>query len=341
MFIAENVSLKPFNTFGIDAHARFFVEVSSQEMVSALVNRLQSDVDLKRLPRLVLGGGSNILLTKDFTGLVIHNQIKGVTVMQETEDDVVIEVGAGENWHELVLHAIRNGWGGIENMSLIPGTVGAAPMQNIGAYGVEIKDVFEELTAVNVSNGEAEYFSNEACEFGYRQSIFKSSHKGRYVICSVKLRLSKKPVVNVSYGAIKQTLEAQGIDTPTIKDVSQAVISIRQSKLPDPAEIGNAGSFFKNPTIDKAQFEKLQVEFPDIVGYPNEDGVKVPAGWLIEHAGWKGVTKGRIGVHKNQALVLVNYGGGAGADIYQLSEDISQSVQEKYGILLHREVNIF
>ena len=340
MLIAEQVSLQPFNSFGIDATARYFLAFTTEKMAQELVVMLQNDQRFLNLPVMILGGGSNILLTKDFDGLVIHNQIKGISVVSESAEEVHVQVGAGENWHELVLHAISKGWGGIENLSLIPGTVGAAPMQNIGAYGVEIKDVFVSLTAIHRQTGERVIFSNEACQFGYRQSIFKTTHKDQYIITSVTFQLKKTHEVNVSYGAIQQTLKQEGVEHPGIADVSKAVIAIRQSKLPDPAQIGNAGSFFKNPTIDQVQFDRLKVSFPDIVGYPNDTGVKVPAGWLIEHAGWKGKTLGDIGVHKNQALVLVNYGGGKGQDIYQLSEDIKQSVAEKYGIELGREVNV-
>ena len=340
IIIEKQVNLQPFNTFGIAVTASHFVSVSSTEMAQQLVTRIREDTDLQKLPRMILGGGSNILLTGDFDGLIIHNQIKGISVIAESEQEVVVCVGAGESWHELVLYAIGKGWGGIENLSLIPGTVGAAPMQNIGAYGAEIKDVFVSLAAVHLQSGDLVTFNKEDCQFGYRQSIFKTSHRDQYMICTVTLRLSKQPEVNISYGAISETLRQQGIENPGIRDVSQAVIAIRQSKLPDPAQIGNAGSFFKNPTISNDQFERLKASFPDIVGYPNNAGVKVPAGWLIEHAGWKGQTKGNVGVHKNQALVLVNYGGGEGRDIYQLSEEIKQSVREKYGITLEREVNV-
>ncbi|MEL6558300.1 MAG: UDP-N-acetylmuramate dehydrogenase [Bacteroidota bacterium] len=336
MDIAENVSLKDMNTFGIESTARYLVRISD---VDQLIELTKSDI-FRNHKHLVLGGGSNVLFTKDYSGLVIKNQIKGIEIVSEDEHEVVIKVGAGENWHQFVLYAVEKGWGGIENMSLIPGTVGAAPMQNIGAYGVEIKDVFVQLEAVAYENGELVTFNQKECDFGYRHSIFKSSHKNQYFITSVTLQLSKEPVVNTSYGVIRQTLEEKGIVEPTIKDVSDAVIAIRQGKLPDPAQIGNAGSFFKNPTISTAQFELLKSNHPKIVGYPNEQGVKVPAGWLIEHAGWKGKTFGDIGVHRNQALVLVNYGNGVGADLWQLSEDIKQSISEKYGIDLEREVNI-
>lgn len=336
MNIAENVSLKNMNTFGIESKARFLVSISD---VDQLAEFIKSDI-FRNHQYLVLGGGSNVLFTGDYPGVVIKNQIKGIEIVSEDDQSVIVKIGAGENWHQMVLYAVEMGWGGIENMSLIPGTVGAAPMQNIGAYGVEIKDVFVQLEAVAYKTGSLVSFTKKECAFGYRHSIFKSTHKSQYFITSVTLKLSKKPVVNTAYGAIRETLENRGISSPTIKDVSDAVIAIRRSKLPDPNEIGNAGSFFKNPTITTQQFERLKTKYPDIVGYPNDQGVKVPAGWLIEHAGWKGKTFGEIGVHKKQALVLVNYGNGAGADLWQLSQEIKESISEKYGIDLEREVNI-
>lgn len=290
---------------------------------------------------LILGGGSNILLTRDFSGLVIRNQITGIDIVSEDEHHVIVKAGGGEIWHEFVLHCIENGWGGIENLSLIPGTVGAAPMQNIGAYGIEIKEVFESLTAVNLKTGEPQQFYKDECQFGYRESIFKLEARGQYFITDVTFKLTKSNhKINTSYGAIQDVLNERNISSPTIKDVSDAVISIRQSKLPDPKEIGNSGSFFKNPTIDKIDFEGLKIEFPDIPGYVVSDNqVKVPAGWLIEQCGWKGLKRGSIGVHKNQALVLVNYGGGKGSDIAALSKEIQQSVIDKFGIELTPEVN--
>ena len=338
MHIQKNVSLKPLNTFGLEAKARVFVEVKSIEDLQEV---LQSEVASNN-PLFILGGGSNVLLSKDFDGLVIKNSIMGKEVVHETDDFVLVKIGAGENWHNFVLYALENGWGGIENLSLIPGTVGAAPMQNIGAYGVEIKEVFEHLQAVNISNGEVEKFNKEACRFGYRESIFKNKVKGQYIITHVTLKLTKEDhLLNTSYGAISETLEEMKVKKPTIQDVSEAVIKIRQSKLPDPSKIGNAGSFFKNPSVDRIQYEELKTEYPEIPGYDLPDNnVKVPAGWLIEQCGWKGVTRGAIGVHKNQALVLVNYGGGSGDDLKGLAEEIRASVIEKFGIELSAEVNI-
>ncbi|MBO3697634.1 UDP-N-acetylmuramate dehydrogenase [Roseivirga sp. E12] len=332
---SENVSLKPFNTFGIDARARKFQTFSSLGELQALLKSIGDS------PLLILGGGSNLLLTQDFEGYVLKNELRGISVIEENKDHIFAEVQAGENWHEFVLHAIANNWAGVENLSLIPGTVGAAPMQNIGAYGVEIKQVFESLKAVEIETGIVHTFNKEECEFGYRESIFKKSHKGKYIITSVVFRLNKKPEFNISYGAIQDTLNELGISELSIKAVSDAVIKIRQSKLPDPKEIGNAGSFFKNPEVGKIDFEGLKAEFPNIPGYqlPN-NVVKIPAAWLIEQAGWKGKTFGQIGVHKNQPLVLVNYGQGKGVDLKDLAFKIRTSVSEKFGIELTPEVNI-
>lgn len=337
MQITEHSNLKQFNTFGMDVTSRYMVEVNSEEDVKELIG---SDL-FKQNDHLILGGGSNVLLTNDFDGVVIRNVIEGREVVEETDDYVKVKFGSGENWHGCVLWTIENDWGGIENLSLIPGTIGAAPMQNIGAYGVEIKDVFEELSAVHLETGMTRVFLNDECEFGYRESVFKKELKGKYLIISVTLRLSKKPDINISYGAISETLNSLNISDPTISDVSRAVIQIRQSKLPDPAEIGNAGSFFKNPTIPSKMFEGLKASHPNIPGYPQaNEQVKVPAGWLIENCGWKGKTIGEIGVHKNQALVLVNYGNGRGKDIENLSKEIRASVREKFGVELSPEVNI-
>ncbi|HNP20070.1 MAG TPA: UDP-N-acetylmuramate dehydrogenase [Fulvivirga sp.] len=337
MKILKNISLQPFNTFGINAKTQFYVEATN-------IAELQSILKLSELKNshlLVIGGGSNILLTKDFDGFVIKNNILGKTIIEETSDYVVVKIGGGENWHGFVEYAIANNWGGVENLSLIPGTVGAAPMQNIGAYGVEIKEVFESLEAVEIATGKLKTFNSKDCQFGYRESIFKKEAKDKYIITGVLLKLKKHShQLNTSYGAIKDTLMEQGISNPTIKDVSKAVISIRQSKLPDPKVIGNAGSFFKNPTIDKIDFEGLRLEYSDLPGYvvsPTE--VKIPAAWLIEQCGWKGERRGNIGVHTKQALVLVNYGGGDGSEIKKLSEDIQSSVAEKFGIVLSAEVN--
>ncbi|MDD2983013.1 MAG: UDP-N-acetylmuramate dehydrogenase [Crocinitomicaceae bacterium] len=333
--ISENVSLKPFNTFGIDVKATRFATFASPEELGQILK------DNKNKPLLILGGGSNLLLTKDFDGLVLKNEIKGIEVISETADEVLIRSGAGEVWHEFVLYCISKNYCGIENLSLIPGSVGASPMQNIGAYGVEIKDVFDKLEAVEIATGEIHTFDNETCEFGYRESIFKHAVKNQYVITNVYFKLSKTQNTNTSYGAINQQLEVMGIGNPTIKDVSDAVIAIRSSKLPNPKEIGNAGSFFKNPVIEHAHYQEILKNYPNAPSYPvGEQHVKVPAGWLIETAGWKGKVVGETGVHKNQALVLVNYGDATGKEIYQLSTDIIEDINQKFKILLTREVNI-
>lgn len=336
MEFLKNHSLRPYNTFGIDVQSNEFVNVQSLEDVQSLIKE-----EYFQNQPLILGGGSNILFTKDYEGVVIKNDIKGIDIITEDDQTVTIAVKGGEVWHELVLHTVDQGWGGIENMSLIPGTVGAAPIQNIGAYGVEVKDVITEVIAINLSNGELETFNNEACQFGYRMSTFKSDLKGKYFIYEVRLQLSKQATVNVSYGAITSTLEKEGITQPSIKDVSNAVIAIRQSKLPDPAEIGNSGSFFKNPVIAKSHFEEVQAKFPEIVHYPvNDQEVKVPAGWLIEQCGWKGKVVGNTGCHKNQALVLVNYGNANGTEVHKLALAIQKSVKDKFTIDIYPEVNI-
>lgn len=335
--ILKNVSLQQYNTFGIEVKAKTFATFSTtEELKSLLLSR-----DYKSVPKLILGGGSNILFTKDFDGLVLKNKMKGIEVDKEDDEFVWVKANAGESWHDLVLFAIDNGYGGIENLSLIPGSVGAAPMQNIGAYGVEIKDVFFELEAMHIEKGNEVRFTKKRCLFGYRDSIFKNFYKDQYVITNVTLKLTKKPVLNTKYGAIQDELTSMKIHQPTINDVSKAVIKIRQSKLPDPKEIGNSGSFFKNPIVSKEQFNKLKTEFPEIASYPvSKKQVKLAAGWLIDNAGWKGKTIDKYGVHKNQALVLVNYGGANGEDIYKLSEEILVDIKAKYGIELEREVNV-
>ncbi len=336
MNLQENISLKPLTTFGIDQKAHFFTTVSTlTELKEALVFAKE-----KQLPAFILGGGSNILLTRDIEGLVIKLEIKGINLVKEEGDQLWVEVGAGEMWHELVLHSIAQDWAGLENLSLIPGTVGASPMQNIGAYGVEIKDVFDSLQAMHRETLEMHSFDAKACQFGYRESVFKQTLKDQFVITSVTFRLSKTPNFHLEYGAIQEVLTTNGVVQPTIRAISDAVIQIRQSKLPDPKEIGNAGSFFKNPTITTAQFDRLKASYPSIPGYPSAEGVKVAAGWLIEQAGWKGKRIGDVGVHAKQALVLVNYGGGTGEEIKKLSEQIQASVLEKFGIHLNPEVNL-
>ncbi|WP_291783071.1 UDP-N-acetylmuramate dehydrogenase [Cecembia sp.] len=336
MNIQENISLLPYNTFGIDKKARFFVQASTEEDIKTAVLKAKS----MRLPVFILGGGSNILLTQDLEALVVKIEIVGISKVSETEEAVFVEVGAGENWHNFVLYCIQKQWAGVENLSLIPGTVGASPMQNIGAYGVEIKEVFQQLKAIHRETLEEKYFDWEACQFGYRESVFKNKVKDQYIITKVVFKLKKTPVFRTEYGAIKETLNTMGVKTLSIKNISDAVIQIRQSKLPDPREIGNAGSFFKNPTISEGEFENLQKEYPDVPHFPQYPGIKIPAAWLIEKSGWKGKTFGKIGVHKNQPLVLVNYGGGEGSEIAKLSKQIQQSVKEKFNISLHPEVNI-
>ena len=335
MKIQENISLKPFTTFGIDKKAKFFTTVETLDELKAALLAAKE----KQLPVFILGGGSNILLTRDIEGLVIKLEIKGINLVKEEGDQLWVEVGAGEMWHELVLHSIAEDWAGLENLSLIPGTVGASPMQNIGAYGVEIKDVFDSLQAMHRETLEMQSFDAEACRFGYRESVFKQTFKDQYVITSVTFRLSKTPNFHLEYGAIREVLAANDIDQPSIRAISDAVIQIRQSKLPDPKEIGNAGSFFKNPTIPNAQFDALKASYPSIPGYPSAEGVKVAAGWLIEQTGWKGKRIGEVGVHAKQALVLVNYGGGTGEEIKKLSEQIQASVYDKFGVQLQAEVN--
>ncbi len=334
--IQSNVSLKPYNTFGIDVTARYLVEVDNDEDIQTLLQL----PDVQSLPKLILGGGSNLLFTQDFHGLVVKINIKGIETVKEDQNHVWLRAGAGESWHDFVMHCVERGLGGLENLSLIPGTVGAAPIQNIGAYGVEIKDIFDRLEAVDISTGIKRVITNTDCCFGYRNSVFKNEAKGQYIISNVQFKLDKAPTFHVSYGDIQKTLEQMGVKELTIKAVSDAVIKIRRSKLPDPTEIGNAGSFFKNPEISATQYNTLKGQYPEIPGYIiDEETVKVPAGWLIEQCGWKGKRFGNIGVHTRQALVLVNYGGGKGTDIKQLAEKVQASVEEQFGIQLHSEVN--
>ncbi len=332
----ENISLHPFNTFGINVKSRYAKKINHLKQIESI-----AALPMFTKNRLVIGGGSNILLTKDFDGLVLFNNLKGIEILEENDKEVLASFGAGEVWHNVVLFAINNNWGGIENLSLIPGKIGAAPMQNIGAYGVEIKDVFEYLKAWNIKTEQIEVIDKDSCNVGYRESVFKKSAKNKYIILSVALRLQKNAKINISYGAIEQTLKSQNIVNPSIKDVSNAIIQIRTSKLPNPKELGNAGSFFKNPVVDKIQVEKLLEQYPNLPFYPLKDNrVKLAAGWLIEEAGWKGKRIDNYGVHKNQALVLVNYGGAKGQDIYKLSEDIQEDILAKFNVKLEREVNV-
>ena len=340
MKIQQNVSLKQYNTFGIDVVAKYFSIFNNVDELAEILN----DKTFKLQPstiNLVLGGGSNLLFTKNYDGLVLKNDLKGIAKIHEDEDHIYVKAAAGENWHQFVLYCIENNYAGVENLSLIPGNVGASPMQNIGAYGVEVKDIFYELTAYHIADKKLVTFNLVDCAFGYRESVFKNKYKGQFVITDVTYKLNKKPSFNTSYGAIEQELEKMQIINPGIKDISDAVISIRKSKLPDPAVVGNAGSFFKNPEIETEKFISLKEKFPELVGYalPNEK-TKLAAGWLIEQCGWKGFRKGDAGCHAKQALVLVNYGNASGDQIYNLSEDILQSVQLKFGVTLEREVNI-
>lgn len=337
MQIRENISLRPYNTFGIDAKAKRFATFGSITELEELLNCRLPVADC----RLILGGGSNILLTKDFDGAVLKNELMGIEIVKEDDEHVYVKAGAGENWHGLVMHCVENGFAGMENLSLIPGNVGASPMQNIGAYGVEVKDVFHELEAYHLHDRALVKFSLPDCGFGYRESVFKRKYKGQFVIVSVTFRLNKKPVFHTGYGAIQQELEKMGVQELSIKAISQAVINIRSSKLPDPKEVGNAGSFFKNPPVEKAKFNELKRAHPSIPSFPFDEGhVKVPAGWLIEQCGWKGFRRGDAGCYPKQALVLVNYGNASGEEIYALSGEILQSVKDKFGIELEREVNI-
>jgi UDP-N-acetylmuramate dehydrogenase len=336
MQIRENISLRPYNTFGLEATARYFATFSSGDELQEALQATYPDNAL-----FVLGGGSNILLTKDVDALVIKNEIGGIDVVKEDEEHIYLKSGAGVNWHQLVMHCVDNNFAGMENLSLIPGSVGASPMQNIGAYGVEIKDVFYSLEAFHLREKVWKNFSLEECRFGYRESVFKRQHREEFVITSVTFRLNKKPVFQISYGAIQQELDKMGVKDLSIQAISQAVINIRTGKLPDPKEIGNAGSFFKNPQVGKTEFEALQKEFPALPFFPfDEAHVKVPAGWLIEQCGWKGYRKGDAGCYSKQALVLVNYGNASGREIYDLSEEIKQSVWQRFGIELEREVNV-
>ncbi|POY35715.1 UDP-N-acetylenolpyruvoylglucosamine reductase [Solitalea longa] len=337
MVIHHHHSLKRLNTFGVDAYANSFVEISHPDQ---LVN-LFSNKDVVNQPLLFLGGGSNMLFTRDFNGLVIKMSIKGIQDRVEG-DEVFVKAGAGVVWNDLVNYCVDNGYSGIENLSLIPGSVGASPIQNIGAYGVELKDVFYSLEAFEISSCTIKSFNKQECEFGYRESIFKGKAKGQYIVTSVTLQLSKTSNLNTSYGAIEAELVARGIENPTINDVSKVVSHIRVSKLPDPSTIGNAGSFFKNPIISSAEFETVKQKHADVVNYPTANGsVKLAAGYLIEQCGWKGMVVGNTGTWKNQALVLVNHGGASGQEIFDFSEVIIQSVKEKFGVSLEREVNIF
>lgn len=334
----DNFSLKPYNTFSVEAIAKYFTEVKTIDELRDAIRFSTSH----SLPVLFLGGGSNLLFTKDFDGTAIQINLKGITEEDLDDNSILVTAKAGENWHEFVMYCLTKNYGGLENLSLIPGNVGTSPMQNIGAYGTEIKDVFVSCTVLNLETLEVETFDLEKCRFGYRDSIFKQEGKGKYVILDVTFRLTRKDhLIKTEYGAIKTELEKLHIEKPTIQDVSKAVINIRQSKLPDPKIIGNAGSFFKNPTIPQSQFEDLKLKFENIQGYTTGNQIKVPAGWLIEQCGWKGKQIGNVASHQLQSLVIINVTGNAtGKEIFDFSTEIINSVKEKFGIELEREVNI-
>lgn len=342
MIIQDNISLKPYNTFGIDVLAHQFAAFNSVSELEELV----SSSAFSQQPNLILGGGSNILFTKNFKGIVLQNKLKGIQLKGENEEYYFVEAAAGEVWHQFVLYCIEHNYAGIENLSLIPGSVGASPMQNIGAYGVEIKDVFHSLQAFHIREKKIVDFTRKDCAFAYRDSIFKTKHRNEFVILNVTYQLRKQALFNTSYGAIEQELEKMGVKELSIKAISNAVINIRTSKLPDPSQIGNAGSFFKNPTVTKGLMETLKKEYPELPVYPitenkEEDRYKLAAGWLIEQCKWKGFRMKDAGCHAKQALVLVNYGNASGQEIFDLSEKIIESVHHKFGVLLEREVNIY
>ena len=336
--IQENISLQRLNTFGIEAKAKYFIEVVSTTQLEELIRHPV----YRDHSHLILGSGSNVLFTKDYEGIIIKCALSGISIHSENDDFVLLKAGAGENWHSLVMHCIQHNWGGVENLSLIPGTVGAAPMQNIGAYGVEIKDVIECVNGIDLGTGIERSFTSSDCKFNYRESIFKQELKEKYFISSITLRLTKKNhQIKTAYGAIKEVLNKHSVLQPTIKDVSDAVIAIRQSKLPDPQLIGNAGSFFKNPAVSESVLEEMKKDYPSIPFYPTDNQYfKISAAWLIDQCGWKGKKFGSIGVHPLQALVLVNYGDGKGEEIFQLATRIQHSVKEKFGVTLTTEVNI-
>jgi len=335
--VSSNVNLQPYNTLNISAKARYFAEVDSEEKLRKILRHPQTG----NRKFVVLGAGSNVLFTDNFDGLVLHMNIQGREVINETEEHVWLKIGAGEDWHQTVRYCVDQGWGGIENLSLIPGTVGAAPIQNIGAYGVELQEVFEWLEGMDIEGRAIRRYDKEDCEFGYRDSIFKGELKGIVIVTNVVLKLSKNPTLNTSYGAIQSMLKERNITNPTIEDISDIVIDIRNSKLPQPEKLGNAGSFFKNPIVDSSVYERIKGNYPQAPGYTMGDGeVKVPAGWLIEETGWKGKVIGNTGTYKQQALVIVNHGGATGQEIMELATKIRESVLEEFGIELVPEVNI-
>ena len=337
MKVVENISLKYLNTFGVDVNSKYFVEIYSEEELKQVLN----SEEYSNQQKLILGGGSNILFTKDFDGLVIKNSISGIKLLDEDSNKVIVEAGAGVIWEELVQYCVDRNYGGIENLSYIPGTVGAAPIQNIGAYGQELEETFSDLNGIYVDTLETKNFNKSECSFSYRNSIFKNELKNKFIITSVRLELNKNPNVNLSYNPVKEEAEKRNITHPTIKDIREIVINIRKSKLPDPVEIGNAGSFFKNPVIAKEKFKVLKKEYPDLKHFfVDEDNVKIPAAWLIEKCGWKSKRIGDAGTHAKQPLVIVNYGNASGKEIYEISTMIKIDVKTNFDISLENEVNI-
>jgi UDP-N-acetylmuramate dehydrogenase len=336
MEILKDYDLTILNTFGVPARAKFFVEVKSEAELQELLGK----EEFKNNERLFLGGGSNVLFTKDWDGIVILNKLKGIEILEDNQDDVIIKSMSGEIWHDLVLFAVERKLWGIENLSFVPGTVGAAPMQNIGAYGGELKNVLENVEAIDIASGIKKVFSRDECELGYRDSIFKNVIKGKYFITAVTLRLSKIEKKNISYKVLREHLEQNKIVVKEPKDVSDAVTYIRKTKLPDPKVLGNAGSFFKNVFVDNAKLKELQVKYPDMPYFTEGEAIKIPSGWLVEECGWKGKKVGNAGVHERQALVLVNHGGASGQEIKALSDEIIDAVFKKFGLKLVPEVNL-
>jgi UDP-N-acetylmuramate dehydrogenase len=335
MQIYENYDLTPFNTFGVGARAKYFVEITNKLELLELF----SSLEFRDNDKLFLGGGSNVLFIKDFEGIVILNKLKGIDILKEDAESVFVKSMSGEIWHNLVSFAVEHNYWGIENLAFVPGTVGAAPMQNIGAYGVEIKDTLESVEAIEIETGESKVFKNKECEFGYRDSIFKNSLKNKYFIIAVVFKLSKIPKPNISYKILKEYLDKNQITPDSSKIISEAVVAIRKTKLPDPKLIGNAGSFFKNVFLERDSFQKLRASYPDVPSFEEDGFIKIPAGWLIENCGWKGYRIGNVGVHDMQALVLVNHGGATGLEIKNLAKVITDSVYEKFGVTLVPEVN--
>ncbi|NVO03900.1 MAG: UDP-N-acetylmuramate dehydrogenase [Bacteroidetes bacterium] len=337
MNLQRNFPLKNLNTFGIEAYANFFIELNNSDQIIEFLE----NSEYRNQPLLILGGGSNLLFANDFEGIVLKINNKGIVVVSEDEDFVIVKAFAGEVWLEFVDYCVEKNWGGIENLALIPGNVGSCPVQNIGAYGVEVKDTLFEIDAFRISDGQKRTFKNSECNFGYRNSIFKQELKNQYIIEAVSFKLRKKPILNRTYQALEREIQILGIENPTIKDLSEIICKIRREKLPDPEEIGNAGSFFKNPTINSENFKKLISEFPNIAYFKQSDGsFKLAAAWLIEQCRWKGSRFGDAGVHKNQALVLVNYGNAKGTEIVELAKNIQKSVLENFRVHIEMEVNI-